>query len=208
MTTREQVIAAAIEADSGFDGGDSADGTVGDSIVGIDAVERFYAIAFQAGAASRDAEIAQLNKEAQEKFSTLAKERDQPRAELAAALSEIERKMSAGQFVLEQLAAEQATNMRLREALEHFFPDWRSYTPLNWRYKAVEALSTTSDTSSLRAHDAAIWREAMQIAEDSRDKATMSKYSSVPECRAARDMAECLSKAYCHKADAIEKGGE
>lgn len=60
MTTREQVIAAAIEADSGFDGGDSADGTMGDSIVGIDAVERFYAIAFQAGAASRDAEIQRL----------------------------------------------------------------------------------------------------------------------------------------------------
>lgn len=38
--------------------------------------------AFQAGAASRDAEIAQLNKEAAEKFSALAKEYDQLRAEL------------------------------------------------------------------------------------------------------------------------------
>lgn len=38
--------------------------------------------AFVAGAASRDAEIAQLNKEAAEKFSALAKEYDQLRAEL------------------------------------------------------------------------------------------------------------------------------
>lgn len=130
--------------------------------------KEFTREAFAAGAASRDAEIAQLNKEAQEKFSTLAKERDQPHAELAAAMSEIERKMSAGQFVLEQLAAEQATNMRLREALEYFFPDWRSYTPLNWRYKAVEALSTTSDTSALEAivnKAGEVMRDRFRIAE-------------------------------------------
>lgn len=46
-----------------------------------------YQQGFQAGAASWDSEIAQLNKEAQEKFSALAKERDQLRAELAAALA-------------------------------------------------------------------------------------------------------------------------
>lgn len=44
MTTREQIIAAAKEADPGFDGGPDADGTMTDSIVGIDAVERFYTI--------------------------------------------------------------------------------------------------------------------------------------------------------------------
>ena len=131
-------------------------------------------------------------------------------AELEAARAEIERKMSAGQFVLEQLADEQAKNVGLRELVKHFalIDLGRSLLPDDfglWVLRARKALSTPDDLSSLRAHDAAIWREAMQIAEDSRDKATMSKYSSVPECRAARDMAECLSKAYCHKADAIEK---
>lgn len=44
MTTRKQIIAAAKEADPGFDGGPDADGTMTDSIVGIDAVKRFYTI--------------------------------------------------------------------------------------------------------------------------------------------------------------------
>lgn len=113
----------------------------------------------------------------------------------------------------QQLAAEQAKNVGLRELVEHFalIDLGRRLLPDDfglWVLRARKALSTPADFSALRAHDAAIWREAMQIAEDSRDKATMSKYSSIPECRAARDMAECLSKAYCHKADAIEKGGE
>lgn len=73
-------------------------------------------------------------------------------AELAAARAEIERVTEQKNRMWFELAAEQATNMRLREALEHFFPDWRSYTPLNWRYKAVEALSTPSDTSALEAY--------------------------------------------------------
>lgn len=44
MTTREQIIAAAKEADPGFDGGPDSDGTMTDSIVGFEAVERFYTI--------------------------------------------------------------------------------------------------------------------------------------------------------------------
>ena len=92
----------------------------------------------------------------------------------------------------------------------HSSPMACGHSPVDmWDYHSGELLEAyPDDLSALRAHDAAIWREAMQIAEDSRDKATMSKYSSVPEGRAARDMAEGLSKAYCHKADAIEKGGE
>ena len=44
MITREQIIAAARKADHGF-----GSHTLGGSVVGFDAVERFYAIAFEAG---------------------------------------------------------------------------------------------------------------------------------------------------------------
>ena len=57
---RDKIIAAARLADSGFDGATEADGTMSDSIVGIESVTRFYAIAFAAGAASRDAEVVSL----------------------------------------------------------------------------------------------------------------------------------------------------
>lgn len=58
MTTREQIIAAAKEA--GFNPGFLGHIYVGSS---TEAVERFYAIAHEAGAASRDAEIADLKRE-------------------------------------------------------------------------------------------------------------------------------------------------
>ncbi len=53
MTTREQIIAAAKEAGchSIF---------LGAQMVSIESLERFYAIAFAVGAASRDAEIGML----------------------------------------------------------------------------------------------------------------------------------------------------
>ena len=60
MTTREQIIAAAKQADPGFAGGPDADGTMADSIVGIDAVERFYTIAHEAGRVAEREEIAKL----------------------------------------------------------------------------------------------------------------------------------------------------
>ena len=76
MTTREQIIALRNECDEFAEQTLQCKGefhpdfhTVSD--------ERFYTIAYEAGAASRDVEIAQLNKEAAEKFSALAKERDQ-----------------------------------------------------------------------------------------------------------------------------------
>lgn len=117
------------------------------------------------------------------------------RQQMEAALKDLEAKVIDQQARIEQLL----------EAVEYCCSQVQEFITVPGISKA---LSTPADLSALRAHDAAIWREAMQIAEDSRNKATMSKYSSVPECRAARDMAECLSKAYCHKADAIEKGGE
>ena len=152
-------------------------------------LERFAAALIQAGAASRDAEVARL-KTVPMKYRRMA---------FNAQLQDENAKLN------QQLAAEQAKNVGLRELVEHFalIDLGRSLLPDDfglWVLRARKALSTPADLSALRAHDAAIWREAMQIAEDSRDKATMSKYSSVPECRAARDMAECLSKAYCHKA--------
>lgn len=109
-------------------------------------------------------------------------------------------------FAKDKIATQQARIEQLKRAIGNWE---RSETPHEIQIAEAElinaGLGVTDDLSALKAHDAAIWREAMQIAEDSRNKATMGKYSSIPECRAARDMAECLSKAYCHKADAIEK---
>lgn len=74
MTTREQIISAAKECGMA--------GMITDVVTTLEELERFATHFFEAGAASRDAEIAQLNKEAADKFSALAKEYDQLRAEL------------------------------------------------------------------------------------------------------------------------------
>jgi len=55
MTTREHIIAAARKADPGF-----GSHTLGGSVVGFDAVERFYAIAFEAGRVAEREECAKL----------------------------------------------------------------------------------------------------------------------------------------------------
>lgn len=49
---REAIIRLAREADSGFEGGPDADGTLADSLVGLDAIERFAALV---AAAEREA---------------------------------------------------------------------------------------------------------------------------------------------------------
>lgn len=77
-------------------------------------------------------------------------------AELEAARAEIERKMGAGQFVLEQLAAEQAKNVGLRELVEHFalIDLGRSLLPDDfglWVLRARKALIAPSDASALEA---------------------------------------------------------
>lgn len=84
-----------------------------------------------------------------------AGKRDQA-AELEAARAEIERKMSAGQFVLEQLAAEQVKNVGLRELVKHFalIDLGRNLLPGDfglWVLRARKAIATPSDTSSLEA---------------------------------------------------------
>ena len=58
MTThdRDNIIAAAKAADEDFTGDTSFN--LGDSIVGINAIERFYAIAFEAGRNSVDTPVA------------------------------------------------------------------------------------------------------------------------------------------------------
>lgn len=50
--TRDDIIRMAREADPGFEGGPDADGTMPDSLVGIDAIERFAALV---AAAEREA---------------------------------------------------------------------------------------------------------------------------------------------------------
>jgi len=55
MTTREQIIAAARESDPGF-----GSHTLGGSVVGFDAVERFYTIAFEAGRVAEREECAKV----------------------------------------------------------------------------------------------------------------------------------------------------
>ena len=52
MMTREDVMRMAKEADRGFEGAEDADGTMPDSIVGIESVERFANACFAAGAAA------------------------------------------------------------------------------------------------------------------------------------------------------------
>ena len=60
FTTREQIMAAAKQADRGFSGGPDDDVVImGESIVGMTAIERFFDIA----AASRDVEIAELREQ-------------------------------------------------------------------------------------------------------------------------------------------------
>lgn len=99
-------------------------------------------------------------------------ERDQLRAELAAAMSEIERKMSAGQFVLEHLAAEQANNMRLRERL-----DYIRHLPIDQHYRinalAYELIAEPSDTSALEA----IVKKAGEVMREKCADASIDLYS-------------------------------
>ncbi len=52
----------------------------------------------------------------------------------------------------EQLAAEQLNNKLLRNALEFFFSDWKTYDHLSWKYKAKEALSLPASTEALDAY--------------------------------------------------------
>ncbi len=58
MTTREQIMAAAKHADSGFSGGPDDDGTMGEAIIGMAAIERFFAIAAEAGRRLEREEVA------------------------------------------------------------------------------------------------------------------------------------------------------
>ena len=50
--TKDEIIRMAREADPGFEGRQDADGTMGDSIVGLEAIERFAALV---AAAEREA---------------------------------------------------------------------------------------------------------------------------------------------------------
>ncbi len=60
MTThdRDKIIAAAKEADSGFTGDESFN--LGTSLVGLEAIECFYAIAFEAGRQAEREECAKV----------------------------------------------------------------------------------------------------------------------------------------------------
>ena len=68
-------------------------------------------------------------------------------AEIEAARAEIERKMSAGQFVVEQLANEQAKNVGLREALENHPGNYKLSKDECAKINAL--LDAPSDTSAL-----------------------------------------------------------
>jgi hypothetical protein len=58
--TQDEIIEMARQADSGFEGGENADGTMGDSIVGIEAVVRFAKLvaAKEREACAKDVEAA------------------------------------------------------------------------------------------------------------------------------------------------------
>lgn len=61
---------------------------------------------------------------------------------------------------LKQLAAEQLNNKLLRDALEFFFPDWKTYDHLSWKYKAKEALSIPASREALDKYVAEKVKEA------------------------------------------------
>ena len=132
-------------------------------------------LAFQAGAASRDAEVQRLQMalaDAEALELGTAEKCDQLRAELEAARTEIERlktvpmkyrRMAFNAHLQDenaklskQLAAEQAENMGLRELVEHFalIDLGRSLLPCDfglWVVRARKAIATPSDTSALEA---------------------------------------------------------
>ena len=123
-----------------------------DQMVGIDLLRAV----FQAGAASRDAEVVSLTNQRDYEY-VLAEnaEHDKLLVKTAAKDAEIESEMSAGQFVLEQLAAEQAKNVELldtilkvRNGILYHYDSEQVRVGID---AANEALSTTSDTSVLEA---------------------------------------------------------
>ena len=150
MTTREQIIAAAKEA--GFPEWENTDDPEF-----LKVIEKLYVVAFQSGAASRDAEVARLktvpmryrrmafNAQLQDEVARLEQENDQLRAELA---------------------AEQANNTRLRdfiasaqvssgvcccgEAMDgHSSPMSCGHSPVDmWDHAVEKLLHAPSDTST------------------------------------------------------------
>jgi len=50
--TREDILKLAREADPGFEGGPEEDGTLPNCIVGFNAIERFFRLAHESGAAA------------------------------------------------------------------------------------------------------------------------------------------------------------
>lgn len=87
MTTHDKnkIISAAKEADPGFDGGPDSDGTMTDSIVGFEAVERFYTLALEAGRQLDAAETYKTSLESYKAgFENGAASRDNEVAELKA----------------------------------------------------------------------------------------------------------------------------
>jgi len=56
--TREDILRMAREADPGFEGGPEEDGTLPDCIVGFNAIERFFRLAHESGAAAEREKVA------------------------------------------------------------------------------------------------------------------------------------------------------
>lgn len=150
MTTREEVIAAAKEVDPSID-----ETTVDfDDEVGMKKLERFADIFFKSGAASRDAEIADLKActaheaDCAEAYKA---EADQLRTELVSALAACK-----ANELTKQLAAEQAKNVGLLEiakkGLRHYENRNIAHGTRNPAAIALDEIAAThSDTSALEA---------------------------------------------------------
>ena len=103
----------------------------------------------------------------------------------------------------QKLAAEQAKNAGLREILQTFVErvDRGEVRSVKTYTQFKKALSTPDDLSALRAHDAAIWREAAQVCEQ---VAWLNQNSAMlgPELNAVK-----CKDAMLARAEDIEKGG-
>ena len=120
--TRDDIIRLAREADSGFEGGPDADGTLVDSLVGLDAIERFAALV----AAEKDREILALKEERRKDMAEIYSLRESEESlreknqQFAALVGEYaaEQAPDALRKVVADRDALQAENEKLRKALQ------------------------------------------------------------------------------------------
>ena len=134
LYTSDQVAAAVVKATKPLEEEITRRVTVDEMNAEIDSASKAVAEHYEEKLAKKEQRIAELEAEV-ERLSAAHVKACQANADSKA-----------------ELAAEQLNNKRLRDALEFFFPDWKTYDHLSWKYKAKEALSTLISTEALDAY--------------------------------------------------------